>query len=334
MPAAILALIYIPSWQVGRVLSEGASARAVFELENEARRTMAQIVLGVFGLLALFVTWRRTRAAEKAVQVAESGQQTERFTKAIEQLGAADDKGNPRLEIRLGGIYALERLARDSEYQDHWSIMEVLTAYVRENAPFVEAPEEVSDSEGKPRRRTPRIDIQAIVTVLGRRGEVKGESRSLDLSGTDLRGGVLAGLHMEGANLHRVHLEGANLDGVQLDRANLTGAHLERAHLGRAHLEGATLWGADLEGAFLKEAQLEGAILFGAHLEGAHLREAHLERANLFDAHMEGADLDGAHLGGADLASTDVTSKQLERAIGDATTRLPDGMSPPDNWPQ
>lgn len=33
----------------------------------------------------------------------------------------------------LSGIYALERIAQDSK-KDHWPIMEILTAYVRENA--------------------------------------------------------------------------------------------------------------------------------------------------------------------------------------------------------
>jgi hypothetical protein len=36
--------------------------------------------------------------------------------------------------VRLGGIYALERIARDSE-SDHWAVMEVLTAFVREQPP-------------------------------------------------------------------------------------------------------------------------------------------------------------------------------------------------------
>jgi hypothetical protein len=38
------------------------------------------------------------------------------------------------LEVRLGGIYALERIARDSP-TDHWTIIEVLSTYVRENSP-------------------------------------------------------------------------------------------------------------------------------------------------------------------------------------------------------
>jgi hypothetical protein len=45
-------------------------------------------------------------------------------------LGANDSEGKKQFETRLGGIYALERIAKDSE-ADHWPIMEILTAYVR-----------------------------------------------------------------------------------------------------------------------------------------------------------------------------------------------------------
>jgi hypothetical protein len=50
---------------------------------------------------------------------------TESFTKAVEQL--ARDK----IEVRLGGIYALERISRESEL-DYWPVMEILTAFARE----------------------------------------------------------------------------------------------------------------------------------------------------------------------------------------------------------
>ena len=38
-------------------------------------------------------------------------------------------------EILVQAKNALERLSRDSQ-EDHWTIMEVLTAYVRDNAPW------------------------------------------------------------------------------------------------------------------------------------------------------------------------------------------------------
>jgi hypothetical protein len=51
--------------------------------------------------------------------LARQGQVTDRYTKAIEQLGS------DKLEVRIGGIYALERIAHDSP-RDHPTIMEVL----------------------------------------------------------------------------------------------------------------------------------------------------------------------------------------------------------------
>jgi hypothetical protein len=54
---------------------------------------------------------------------------TERFSKSVEQLGSND------ISVRIGGIYALERIAKDSP-KDHWTIMEVLTAFVRQRSPL------------------------------------------------------------------------------------------------------------------------------------------------------------------------------------------------------
>ena len=76
---------------------------------------LAQILGGTALLSGLYFTWR-------TLQVNREGQITARFTRAIDQLGATDEEGNKLFEIRLGGIYALERIARESE-EDHWPIM-------------------------------------------------------------------------------------------------------------------------------------------------------------------------------------------------------------------
>src|SRR5215211_8816625 len=137
---------------------------------------VAQILAGTALLSGLYFTWR-------TLQVNREGQITERFTRAIDQLGKTDDKGNKLFEIRLGGIYALERIARESE-EDHWPIMEVLTAYVRQHAPWPPEEDQQGEdvtidkkSEEDSREATettevpapPAPDIQAIMTVLRRR---------------------------------------------------------------------------------------------------------------------------------------------------------------------
>src|SRR5215210_8302934 len=105
---------------------------------------MAQIAGGLALLFGLYFTWRRVEISQRTLETQQDQQVTERFTRAIDQLGATtdDNESKPKLEIRLGGIYALERIAKDSPAtrvspgRDYSTVMEVLTAYVRENAPL------------------------------------------------------------------------------------------------------------------------------------------------------------------------------------------------------
>ena len=252
--ALALFLWKIPELQVQQFSNVKPEDRV---LVNEYRKTLVQMIGGLLLLVGLYLTWRRIAATERNVQISQEGQITERFTRAIDQLGDThdDDQRTPRIEVRLGGIYALERIARDSP-TDHWAVMEVLTAYIRENAPWREAQ---SPPDGPPAK--PRTDIQAVLTVLGRRKRrYEEEGQTLDLDKTNL----------QVANLVEAHLE----------KAHFREAHLEKANLGGAHLEEANLWETHLEKAFLWEAHLEKANLRGAHLENADLREAHLEKAN------------------------------------------------------
>ncbi|GHF34129.1 hypothetical protein FHX82_005374 [Amycolatopsis bartoniae] len=86
--------------------------------------------------------------------------------------------------------------------------------------------------------------------------------------------------------------------------------------------------GADLIGAKLRGANLRGASLRGAYLIGADLREADLRSADVIGADFRGADLRGADLTG----SLFLTRIQVAAARGDATTRLPEGLTPPAHW--
>jgi len=58
---------------------------------------------------------------------------TENFTRAVDQLGAIYQSGEPAVEIRLGGIYALEGISIESD-EFYWSIIELLIAYIGKNS--------------------------------------------------------------------------------------------------------------------------------------------------------------------------------------------------------
>jgi hypothetical protein len=81
-------------------------------LVDEYRRTVTQALGGLGTFMLIWIAWKNLNLIRK-------GQNTDRFTKAIDQLGATSKEGGPSLEIRLGGIYALDQLAQQDrdEYQ-------------------------------------------------------------------------------------------------------------------------------------------------------------------------------------------------------------------------
>jgi Pentapeptide repeats (8 copies) len=234
--------------------------------------TLTAAAIGVGGTVIVGVAgfWANVRNTNKTAALTLQGQVTDRYTKAIEQLGSKE------IEVRIGGIYALERIARDSA-RDHPTVMEVLASFVREHSREQWPLPAAHEAGAKPPERSTRPDVQAAITVIGRR-TVKNDGPTLWI------------------NLAHAELTRANLVVAHLEHANLTGAHLEHAYLAHAYLEHADLTGAHLEHADLTVADLTSADLTSAHLTSADLTAAHLRSADLTSAHLTGANLRGTHL--------------------------------------
>ncbi|AFZ27852.1 putative low-complexity protein [Cylindrospermum stagnale PCC 7417] len=289
------------------------------------------------------------KAANENAEIARDKQITERFAKAIELIG------NERLEVKLGGIYALEQIAKDSPEKYHWTIMEVLTAFVRENAPVKKVAEEdegeipklrtdiqaaltvigrrnAEEDEGK--RPKLRTDIQAALTVIGRRNyEKEKENQRIDLSNIDIRDANLDKAHLEKASLYQANLQEAVLSEANLQEASLYQANLQEAVLSEANLQGANLCQANLQRASLSKANLQRAFLYQANLQRAFLYQANLQEAVLSEANLQGANLYQAKLQGAKFTSAkNLTSQQIESAEGDENTILPDDITRPKHW--
>jgi uncharacterized protein YjbI with pentapeptide repeats len=207
----------------------------------------------------------------------------------------------------------LERIARDSE-RDHWPIMEILSAYIRENARYdpQNAPYRSDGSyDQEAHYRVLAADIEAILTVLRRRQRrYEKSNQRLNLHWADLHGAKLEGAHLQRVDLNEAYLWGANLDNAHLEGAQFMHSHLEGAQFSNSHLQGVDLRWAHLDEAVFSDTQLNGALMHGAHLDGTSL---------------DGADLTLAQ---------GLTQKQLDSAIGDTTTKLPPGLVMPDCWSQ
>ena len=253
---------WLASHDVGHVAGALRTSR-IQTARDAARGRLLTLGAGLFAAGALIFTALNfnllRRNSEQADQwqrrtheLTEQGQVTDRYTKAIEQLGSE------KLDVRIGGTYALERVARDSE-KDHPTVMEVLAAFIREHS-HEQWPKSQSHDARTPDRQT-RPDVQAALTVIGRR-DVKRDKQPIDLSGADLTRADLTGVDLTDA-----HLTSARLVHADLTKAKLTGAHLNGAHLNGADLSGADFTGAHLNGANL--TALTGANFSGAHLTGA-----------------------------------------------------------------
>lgn len=288
-----------------------------------ARRTeLTAIVLGVLlsPLIAAAGIWYANTQVRDQLTITQEGQITDRYTKAVETLG------KKAMDVRLGGIYALQRIMEDSP-RDHPTVANVLATYVRTHA-------------SKPLKNGAEVpaDVHAALTVLVQRDATRDKSFSLDLRDTHLSGielpsrrrdpddpsaaptDVLAGEDLWiGANLSGATLSGANLDSAILDSADLTAANLTAANLTDVNLIGADLIGAKLLG-----ANLSGAMLLGANLSGADLTHARgLEVHEVISAVIDSRTMLPSGLAKDPAVTARIAKVDKERAEGRGVGQLP-----------
>ena len=218
---------------------------------DAARGRVLAVGAGLLATGALVVTAR-------SLALSRAGQVTGRYARALEQLGCAEH------DVRIGGIRALEHVARDSPGH-HPAVMEMLAAFIRERSRQHWPPPHPG---GQARERSPRPDVQAAITVVGRRLTER-DLGPVDLAGSDLTGADLTGADLTGAVLAHAVLARADLLAAKLVRADLCGADLGGARLTGADLDAADLTGADLTDADLAGANLGSAKLTRAELTGA-----------------------------------------------------------------
>ena len=221
--------------------------------EESRGTTIRNGFLIIGGLDALLLAIWRSRVSERQTQVANEQARTalrqsdtahqsllnERFQKGAEMLGSS------LLAVRLGGIYALERLAAEHLQQYHVRVMKLVCAFVQHPTKDANFPEQPEDAE----TFVLREDVQAAMRVIGaridkhRRLAAEG-AYYIDLHGADLRGGDLRGLNLSSPSADmirslpthqafsnatlRTDLSGARLHGVQFFLTEISGVDFSR----------------------------------------------------------------------------------------------------------
>jgi hypothetical protein len=181
--------------------------------------------------------------------------------------------------------------------------------------------------------RRPVLDLRDADLMHADLTEVVLQDASLIL--VNLRGANLSGADLSGSDLRYADLRGVNLTNADLSAANLSGANLlpydeyEPARLSFYNLKGHALPSeAYLRSlAKLQEERLRGlSSRLTRRVKNRLLRRKPVTFTNLTDVKLDGANLTGALLANADLRYTrgSLDRKQIERAIGNDKTKLPD----------
>lgn len=244
-----------------------------------------------------FVGWRAylshrvERRAKHRAEAEQQGRDAERLASVFAQLGSE------QVAVRIAAVHTLEQIALDHPKQ-HGPIMQTLGAFIREQSPaptgrYIGSHYQPPDPAEV--FAPPRTDVQAALTVVGRRQ--RDFDRPIDrpvLTSVNLTGYDLSDGDFTGANFRGTYLCNAVLNGARLAAANFDYANLERADFFGADCMGATFTGAAAPGARFAHARLDGANLVEADLRGADFTRARLEDAHLANANYDGALFDEA----------------------------------------
>lgn len=313
---AVLAMLVVTVFERGVIPSEKTS---------ESIRNLGLLLAATVGLP--FLVWRSI-VAQKQVNVAEQGHITDRINEAVKGLGAEKiikkikrtpryrkengewvfkdgnpvpalrpdgtpivdeesfEESAPNLEVRIGGIYALERIALDS-VRDHIQIMEILCAYVRENAALRTSKDEALDNSSL------RIDLQAAISVIGRRAQTQ----------------IMAEWERE----YRLDLRNTNLAGGDFNKGDFSAAMFDGCFLDNARFESTKLVGTSFKGATLNHSNFMLAELVGTSFVDATIEEAvgsigdlRDNPQRLLDMPLAFSNLSGINLMGANISAVSV----------------------------
>ncbi|MBD1916573.1 MULTISPECIES: pentapeptide repeat-containing protein [Cyanophyceae] len=256
MAVILIMTIGIPTaWDIFKHWNDiEAKARA------QAGITLLQTIVTTIGGIAIFgnivIARRQVAATQQQMVITQEQIITDRFSKAVEQLGS------DQLAVRVGAIYSLERIAKDS-IRDHWTVMEVLSFFIQDRCPLRNG-DEVSQKNDAFK------DVQAAVIVLGRRDLSQDPKvNNLDLTYIELRW-----VSFEEGDFRNAVFYRSNLNGINFYKANLEKANFWQANLTRAKLFGADLSQADLIETTFSEADLRKCNLRGAKISRANFSKA------------------------------------------------------------
>jgi uncharacterized protein YjbI with pentapeptide repeats len=314
---------------------------------NDIRTMLISIVVGVFALVTIYLTYVSAHAAAQSADASERQQRFDRLASA----GDLMNSGNAG--VRQIGIITLRKLIEDPEVGRATPVVEpaegyrALATYVRDKSPWDSDKREQWRrlSAGAPRAaeehsrvgvgslRKRAADVQSALSVVGsskqRPSGFRADFRDADLQGAELGHARLdqalfSGAHLDyldtrtGAGPYASFVEaefkGASMYGAYFNNADLTEANFDTPVGGDGKLRERQR--TDLRYAHFRGVKAQGASFKAANLRGANFTNTK-QKTDLRGADFTGAILTGANFQGADLTDADFRQAEIDGVVWD-----------------
>lgn len=335
-------------------MPEVTGVKEKFDVENEARKSLAGIVAASFFLFSGYTAFSNFESSLNK-------DRTSQLTDALKML--EDEKPS----IRLAGANSLALLTRQFNSKgDYAQAIRAMNDVVQQHTTLLGKTTPADNSCGP--RPAPPPEIQRLLRFLGnRRYASKNSDDRLTLDDTDLRGAYLGGTSLQqhestwswvtsgrqantyigdwayasfnGSNLAATNFESANLENAQFGSSLYTGAP---ANLSPACVQfggqtasqtlSTSFAHADLKHANFSDADMRGATLLCADARNANFPKANLTGASLICANLQGATFDGADLSGVDMSKALCVDPRQLAAAKQQPAKGPNFKNCPANW--
>lgn len=263
---------------------------------SEVLRNLGLLGLGITGL---WLAYDRTKTASRQADIAERGQNNERFQKAAEMLG------HKRLSVREAGIFSLIELAKADMSNQCIPVQKVLCSYIKDRTM------EIIETEPYTRIWDFDYDIwEAFVCCI----KLHNDARNLfnlesvtDFSGLQLNEGWFSSHEFKDIRIEAGQFERSNFQQVSFIHSDLNNSIFEKSTLNNCvfdEINGnnisfnycdffeTTFEGAFLSDIYFKQAELNTCVfdhadLSYANFKGAVFENCSFEQSKLIEAHIE-----------------------------------------------
>jgi uncharacterized protein YjbI with pentapeptide repeats len=275
---------------------------------QEIAKNFLLAFVGAFG--APFLVWRtwvahtQAKAAAEQARVALENHITGIFSKSVELMGsvrdikkhgadgAATTVSSPNIEARLGALYSLERILHEST-KDQRAILETICAYIRENSPL-DIPTDSKQSEDFYKGRLPprpsrRADVQAAITIVGRRSlsvreRAAAENWVLDFRDCNLVAYDFSALNYDRANFGSAFLDEAKMHHGSFKHSLFAKTFLRKADLSHAAFHASSFVDCDIKDAVIDDTDFGASTIINTDLRTSNVKSLNIESADLSQA--------------------------------------------------